>query len=95
MNIKPIHDRILVKAEEAEKQTTGGIIIANAKNEGIVEGKVLAVGKGTHDEKGNFNPTSVEVGARILFHIASGEKFEHEKEDYIMLPESEVIAVLV
>ena len=94
MKLRPIHNKVIVKAQDAEKQTTGGIIIANAKNEGIVEGNVLAVGPGVHDEKGKFQPTTVTEGNKILFHIASGEKFKFEDEEYVMLPEYEIIAVL-
>ena len=94
MSIRPIHDRVLVQAQDVETQTSGGIIIANAKNEGIVEGYVVAVGPGNYDDKGKFVETTVNVGNRILFHIGSGEKINHEDEEYVMLPEYEIIAVL-
>ena len=94
MKLRPILNRLLVKSQEPETQTSGGIIIANAHNEGIVQGEVLASGPGANNEKGKFIPNSVESGSKILFHIGSGQTITYEDEEYIMLPEEDVIAVL-
>ena len=94
MAVKPILDRILIKPQEAETETTGGIIIANPKNEGIIQGEVLDVGPGAHDDKGNFITPGVEVGNVVLINAMSGQKFEHEDVEYIMITESEIVAVL-
>ena len=94
MHIKPILDKVIVKPHEAEKQTSGGIILATTKNEGIIKGEVLAVGPGTHNDKGDFVNTTVPVGSTVIFNELSGQKFEHENETYFTLTESEIVAVL-
>ena len=94
MNIKPILGKIIVKPQEAETETAGGLIIANAKNDGIIQAEILAVGPGEYDDKGNFVVPGVEVGSTILMHTAAGQKFEHEKETYQTISSHEIIAVL-
>ena len=94
MNLRAIQDKLIVKAQDAEKETSGGIIIANASNEGIIKGEVLSIGTGKHDEKGKFVETTTPVGSTILFNINGGTKFKHEDEEYITITESEIIAVL-
>jgi chaperonin GroES len=94
MNLRPILDKIIVKPQNAETETKGGIILANAKNEGIIKGTILAVGKGKYDDKGNFISVEVPVGAEILFNKGAGTSFKHEEEEFITLTENEIIAVL-
>jgi len=95
MNLRAIHDKVIVKTKEAEKQTSGGIIIANAKNDGIVEAEVLSIGPGTYDEqKKKFVPTTTKVGDNILFNVGSGMAFKHQDEEYVTIAEKEIIAVL-
>ena len=94
MNLKPLLNKIIVEPQEVKETTSGGILIANAKNEGIIKGTVLAVGKGSYDNKGNFVPVSVSVGTEILFTAGIGDKFEYEGKTYNSLTENEIIAVL-
>ena len=94
MNIRPILDKIIVKVQDPEETTAGGLIIANAKNDGIVEAEVLAVGPGAYSDNGKFVAVTVEVGSRILMHTQAGYTFEHDKEEYATLTEKEIIAVL-
>lgn len=94
MNIRPINDKIIVKAQEPETQTAGGILIASGKNEGVVKGTIVAVGPGKHNEKGEFVSLSVQEGNEILFNVGSGYKFEHNDEELISMTENEIIAVL-
>ena len=94
MKLKPILDKIVVKAQDPMKETAGGLIIAAAKNDGVIQGSVLAVGPGAYNDKDELVTVNVKVGNEILFNAASGFKFEHEKEEYIILTEDEIIAVL-
>ena len=94
MNLRPILDRIIIKSQEPEQETSGGIIIANAKNEGIIKAEVLAVGPGAYDEKGNFVVPDVNVGDEILVNNMAGQKFEHDEEQYVAISNDEIVAVL-
>ena len=92
--LRPIHGKIIVKPQEAETKTSGGLIIANAKNDGIIQGEVLAVGPGEYDDKGNFVEPEVEEGNTILLHVMAGQKFEYDKEEYYTISSHEIVAVL-
>jgi chaperonin GroES len=94
MNLRPILDRIIIKTQEPEETTSGGIIIANAKNEGIVEAEVLAVGPGTYDSKDNFIKPGVEVGNKILVNTMAGQKFDLDDEKYVTITNNDIVAVL-
>jgi chaperonin GroES len=94
MNLRPILDKIIIKTQEAEKETSGGIIIANAKNDGIIEAEVLAVGPGAYNDKGKFIVPGVEVGNRILVNAAAGQKFTHDETEYVTIVNSEIVAIL-
>lgn len=95
MNLKAIQDKVIVKTEEPAKQTTGGIIIANASNEGITRAEVLAVGPGAYDDaKRKFIATTTQVGDNILFNLNGGVTFTHEGEEYVTITEKEIIAVV-
>ena len=72
MKFKPLHDRVLVKRLEQEEKTAGGIIIPDTAQEKPMEGKIIAVGSGTRDEKGKVTPLDVKAGDRILFGKWSG-----------------------
>jgi len=95
MNLRAIQDKVIVKTEEAEKETTGGIIIANASNEGVTKAQVLSVGPGAYDEdKRQFVATTTNVGDKILFNLNGGMTFTHEDEEYVTITEKEIIAVI-
>lgn len=94
MNLRPILDRIIIKAQDPEQETAGGIILASAKNEGIVEAEVLAVGPGAYDERDNFVVPEVGVGDRVLLNAGSGQKFTHDEQEYVTVSNNEIVAVL-
>jgi chaperonin GroES len=94
MSLRPILGKIIVKPQDAEQQTSGGLIIANAKNDGIIQGEVVAVGPGEYDEKGNFVKPSVQPGNTILLHTMAGHQFEYDDEKYQTISGHEVVAVL-
>jgi len=94
MQIRPLHDRILVKRLEGELKTKGGIIIPDAAKEKPIEGKVVAVGKGKLLENGTRQPMDVKEGDRILFGKYSGTELKMEGEDFLMLREDEIHAII-
>ena len=94
MNLRPILDKIIIKVQEPKEQTSGGIIIANAKNDGIIQAEVLAVGPGNYDDKDNFVKPDVNVGDRILVNNMAGQKFKHDEQEYVTISNNEIVAVL-
>ncbi|MDY0060672.1 MAG: co-chaperone GroES [Myxococcota bacterium] len=94
MQIRPLHDRILVKRLEGELKTKGGIIIPDTAKEKPIEGKVIAVGKGKLLENGTRQPMDVKEGDRILFGKYSGTELKVEGEDFLMLREDEIHAII-
>jgi len=95
MSVRAIQDKVILKTYEAEKQTTGGIIIANASNDGITKAEVISVGPGAYDEdKKKFIATTTQVGDKILFNLGGGVKFTHQDEEYVTIVENEIIAVV-
>ena len=95
MNPRAIQDKVIIRAQAAVKETTGGIIIANAENEGVIKGQVLSVGPGAYDEdKRKFIATTTQVGDMVLFNLHGGVKFTHDDEEYVTITEKEIIAVV-
>ena len=94
MSLTAIQDKVIVRVQEAQSETAGGIIIANASNEGITQGEVLSIGAGTYDNAGKFVATTAKVGNEILFNLNGGLKFEHKNEEYVTITEREIIAIL-
>ena len=94
MKFRPLHDRVLVKRVEEEQKTKGGIIIPDTAKEKPMQGEVLAVGPGVRDEKGQLVPLDVQVGDRVLFGKWSGTEIKLDGEEYLIMREDEVLAVL-
>ncbi|MCB9653645.1 MAG: co-chaperone GroES [Deltaproteobacteria bacterium] len=91
---RPLHDRLLVKRQEAEEKSKGGIIIPDSAKEKPIEGKVIAVGNGKALEDGKVRALEVKVGDRILFGKYSGTEIKIEGDEHIILREDEVLGVL-
>ena len=89
MNIKPLADRVLVKPAAAEEKTVGGIIIPDTAKEKPLQGSVLAVGIGTKDEE-----MVLKAGATVLYGKYSGTEVELDGEKYLIMRQSDVLAVL-
>ncbi|MBQ2366049.1 MAG: co-chaperone GroES [Bacteroidaceae bacterium] len=89
MNIKPLADRVLVKAAPAEEKTIGGIIIPDTAKEKPLQGTVLAVGNGTKDEE-----MVLKAGDTVLYGKYAGSEVELEGEKYLIMRQSDVLAVL-
>jgi chaperonin GroES len=94
MKIRPLHDRILVKRMEEQEVRRGGIIIPDTAKEKPQEGKVVAVGNGKVSEDGKKIPLDVKAGDRILFGKYSGNEVKIEDEEYIIMREEDVLAIL-
>ncbi len=94
MKIRPLGDRILVKRIKEEEKTKGGIIIPDTAKEKPQEGKVVAVGKGKHDENGKLIPMEVKAGDKILFGKYSGSEIKLEGEEHLILREDDILGIL-
>ena len=93
MNVRPLHDRLLVQRIEEAEQKVGGIIIPDTAKEKPQQGKVVAAGTGKVLEDGTRVPMDVAVGDTILFGKYSGQEIKFEGEEYLILREDEVLAV--
>ena len=88
-NITPLADRVIIKQAGAETTTDSGIIIPDTAQEKPQKGEVISVGKGTKD-----NPMTVKKGDIILYGKYAGTELKHEGTDYIIMKESEILAIL-
>lgn len=89
VNIRPLADRVLVEPAAAEETTASGIIIPDSAKEKPQKGTVIAVGPGKKDE-----PTTVEVGDTVLYGKYSGTELQHDGTDYMIMRESDILAIL-
>ena len=94
MNIRPLQDRVVAKRMEQTEEVRGGIIIPDTAKEKPQEAEVVAVGSGKLDDKGNRIPVDVKVGDRVLIGKYSGSEIKIDDEDYIILREDEILAVV-
>jgi len=94
MKIRPLHDRIVVKREEEKEVKKGGIVIPDTAKEKPQEGKVIAVGNGKVTEEGKKVPLDVKAGNRILFGKYSGSEVKIDDEDYLIMKEDDVLAII-
>jgi chaperonin GroES len=94
MQIRPLHDRIIVKRTEEEEKTKGGIIIPDTAKEKPAEGKVIAVGEGRIKKDGTKIPLDVKVGDRVLFSKYSGTEVKIDGEEHLMMREDDILAVI-
>jgi chaperonin GroES len=94
MKVRPLHDRIIVQRLEEGEQVVGGIIIPDTAKEKPQQGKVIAVGKGKAKDDGKVTPLDVKEGDTILFGKYSGQEIKIDGEEYLIMREEEVLAVL-
>jgi chaperonin GroES len=94
MKIRPLHDRILVKREEETDSKKGRIIIPDTAKEKPQEGKVIAVGTGKVMEDGKKIPLDVKADDRILFGKYSGSEVTVDDEEYLIMKEEDVLAII-
>ena len=89
INITPLADRVIIKQAEAETTTASGIIIPDTAQEKPQKGKVMAVGKGTKE-----NPVTVKSGDTVLYGKYAGTELKHEGTDYVIMKESDILAII-
>jgi chaperonin GroES len=94
MNARPLHDRILVQRIEEGEQKVGGIIIPDSAKEKPQQGKVVAVGSGKVKDDGGRIPLDVKSGDHILFGKYSGQEIKLDGEEFLIMREDEVLAVI-
>jgi chaperonin GroES len=94
MNIRPLHDRVLLKRLEQEEQVRGGIIIPDTAKEKPQEAEVVAVGPGKFNDEGKRVAMDVKAGDRVLIGKYSGSDIKLDDEDYVIVREDEVLAVV-
>ena len=94
MNLKPLHDRVLVERVNSEDKTKGGIIIPDTAQEKPMEGKVLAVGGGARNENGKIVALDVKKGDRILFGKWSGTEVKIDGKELLIMKESDIMGII-
>lgn len=94
MQIRPLHDRVIVKRFEEERTTASGIVLPGAAAEKPDQGEVVAVGPGRRDEAGKLIPMGVKVGDRVLFGKYSGQSVKVDGEELMVMREEDIMGVL-
>ena len=94
MQVRPLHDRILVKRIEEKEVVKGGIIIPDTAKEKPMEGEVVAAGPGKLQDDGKRAPMDVQAGNRVLFGKYAGTEIKIDDQDYVIMREDEILAVL-
>ena len=94
MNIRPLHDRVIVKRVEAERTTASGIVIPDSAGEKPDQGEVLAVGPGKRDDNGKQIALDVKVGDRVLFGKDAGQAVKVDGQEVLVMREEDIMGVL-
>jgi chaperonin GroES len=94
MKVRPLHDRIIVQQMEEEEKTKGGIIIPDTAKEKPFEGKVIAVGTGKVNKDGKKVPPEVKKGDRILYARYGGTEVKIDGEEYLIMKEDDILAII-
>lgn len=95
MALKPLHDRVIVEPAQAEETTMGGIIIPDTAKEKPQEGVIIAIGEGKYGDNGNLIPTKLKVGDKVLYGKYGGTEIKIDGNDYLIMRESDIYAVVV
>ncbi|CAK0742924.1 cochaperonin GroES [Gammaproteobacteria bacterium] len=94
MNIRPLHDRVIVRRVEEERRSAGGIVIPDTATEKPIRGEVMAVGRGKILENGEVRPMDVKVGDRVLFGKYSGTEVKVEGQELLVMREEDIMGIL-
>tara|TARA_B100000965_G_scaffold218958_1_gene183263 strand:- start:303 stop:602 length:300 start_codon:yes stop_codon:yes gene_type:complete len=94
MKIRPLHDRVLVRREEEETKTAGGIVLPGSAAEKPSRGEVIAAGNGKIQDSGEVRPLDVKVGDKVIFGQYSGNTVKVEGEELLIMSEAEILAVI-
>jgi len=94
MKVRPLHDRLIVQRLEEEEKTKGGIIIPDTAKEKPIEGKVIAVGTGRIKKNGTKIPLEIKKGNRVLYAKYAGTEVKIDGEEYLIMKEDDILAVI-
>ena len=94
MSIRPLHDRVLVRHEEEETKTAGGIVLPGSAAEKPSRGEVIAVGNGKITDSGDVRPLDVKAGDKVIFGQYAGNTVKVDGEELLIMSESEILAVV-
>ena len=94
MQVRPLHDRVLVKRFNEEERTKGGLFIPDTAKEKPIQGEIIAVGQGRIGEDGKVRPLDVKKGDRVLFGKYAGTEIKIEGEEFLMMREEDILGVL-
>jgi chaperonin GroES len=94
MKIQPLHDRIVIKREEEELKQIGGIIIPDTAKEKPQKGKIVAIGQGKLLKDGSRIKSDLKVGDRVIFSKYSGTEFKVDDEEYLIVHEDDILAII-
>ena len=94
MNIRPLHDRIVVRRVEEEQKTAGGILLPGSAQEKPQQGEVLAVGNGQIRDNGDVRPLDVKTGDKVLFGQYAGQTVKVDGDELLIMKEADVLGVL-
>lgn len=95
MSLKPLYDRVIVKADEAEEKTASGLILADTAKEKPTRGKVVAVGEGKFNDKGERVPLDVKVGDTVIYSKYGATEVKNGAEELLILRDTDIYAVVV
>ena len=94
MAIRPLHDRVIVKALDLDPKTAGGIILPDSAKEKPMQGKVIAVGSGARSEDGKVTPLDVKKGDTVLYGKWSGTEIKVDGDDLLIMRESDIMGIM-
>jgi chaperonin GroES len=94
MNIRPLHDRVIIKRKEEERTSPGGIVIPDTATEKPIRGEVIAIGNGKVTDSGTVRPLDVKVGDNVLFGKYSGTEVKVDGDDLLVMREEDIMAVI-
>ena len=94
IKVRPLHNRLIVERVDEDEKTKGGIIIPDSAKEKPQQGRVASIGPGKRDEKGNLIAMDVQKGDRVLFAKYSGTDVKLEGDDFLIISEDDVLAIL-
>lgn len=92
--LKPLGDRVIIEVAQEEEVTAGGLVLTSAAKEKPQVGKVLAIGDGRTLDNGEKLPMSVKVGDQVIFEKYSGSEITHEGEEYLIVHEKDIVAIV-
>ena len=94
MNVRPLHDRVIVEREEEERTSAGGIVIPDTATEKPIRGRVVATGKGKILDDGSVRPLDVKAGDKVLFGKYSGTEIKIDGDELLVMREDDLMAVI-